>query len=447
MRGVLLILLVALPCAAAKDLAREVDALAQPVIGSGSVVGMTIGVIEARDKQPWVRGYGKVTVGEKDVPDQDTVYEIGSISKVFTGVLLAALVQDGSVRLDQPLEQLLPDTVQVPAHGGRKITLVDLSTHTSALPRMPSNFAPKDPNNPYADYTPALMYAFLSGCTLKRAPGLKSAYSNLGAGLLGHALARKAGKSYEALLVERITEPLGMPSTRIVYTQDMRKRLAPPYRANGVPSSTWDIPTLAGAGGIRSSVRDMLAFLQANLAEKDGGMHAALALARKVHHKPGAPQAQKLGLGWHIDPLGYRRHNGQTGGYHSFAAVDTQRGHALVILSNTADGVIDSVGRRIMKLLRGEQPPREAQVDPKIYDAYAGAYALTPQFVLTVTREGDKLMVQATGQAKLQVFPESETSFFYKVVDARITFHKQDGRVVALTLHQHGRAMRAPRQP
>ncbi|MFB3067138.1 MAG: serine hydrolase, partial [Planctomycetota bacterium] len=161
MRGVLLILLVALPCAAAKDLAREVDALAQPAIESGIVVGMTIGVIEARARKPWVRGYGLATMGEEGAPDQDTVYEIGSISKVFTGVLLAALVQDGSVRLDQPLEQLLPDTVQVPAHGGRKITLVDLSTHTSALPRMPSNFAPKDPNNPYADYTPALMYAFL----------------------------------------------------------------------------------------------------------------------------------------------------------------------------------------------------------------------------------------------------------------------------------------------
>ena len=97
---------------------------------------------ESRARQPWVRGYGKVTVDKEDVPDQDTVYEIGSISKVFTGVLLAALVQDGSVRLDQPVEQLLPETVRVPAHGARKITLVDLSTHTSALPRMPSNLAP-----------------------------------------------------------------------------------------------------------------------------------------------------------------------------------------------------------------------------------------------------------------------------------------------------------------
>src|SRR5207244_1074108 len=136
-------------------------------------------------------------------------------SKAFTAVLLADMVTRGEVKLDDPVSKYLPETVKVPAYQDRVITLLDLTTQTSGLPRLPSNLKPADPGNPYADYDVDRLYAFLNGYTLTRAPGAKYEYSNLGVGLLGHALARRAGKSYEELVTERILKPLKMTRTSI----------------------------------------------------------------------------------------------------------------------------------------------------------------------------------------------------------------------------------------
>jgi CubicO group peptidase (beta-lactamase class C family) len=252
--------LAALPAQAGETLEAAVDRLVHA--HRASVVGMSVGV--AHGDTVLLKGYGRVEHDRDVKPNADSVYEIGSISKVFTGVLLAILVGDGVVRLDQPVQDLLPDSVTVPAFDGRRITLLDLTTHTAALPRMPTNFAPRDFTNPYADYSVERMYAFVSAWKLPYAPGTKYLYSNLGAGFLGHALARRAKKSYEDLLVARIAEPLGMKSTRITLTDEMRRRLAAPHDGSLRPGHMWDIPTLAGAGGIRSTARDMLVFLRSS---------------------------------------------------------------------------------------------------------------------------------------------------------------------------------------
>jgi len=340
-RTLALLILATLPVQAGDALETAVDRLVYA--RRGVVVGMSVGV--ACGDRVLLKGYGSVKRGGDVKPDADTVYEIGSISKVFTGVLLAILAGDGTVRLDQPVQELLPDSVKVPAFNERRITLLDLTTHTAALPRSPTNLAPENPTNPYADYSVERMYAFVSAWKLPYAPGSKYLYSNLGAGFLGHALARRAKKSYEGLLVARIADPLGMKSTRIVLTDDMRRRLAAPHNRSLESDHTWDIPTLAGAGGIRSTARDMLAFLRANLSGKHA-LAEPLALARKVHFT-GPP---RLGLGWHIGQDGSRWHNGQTGGYHAFAAVDTKRNRAVVILSNTANRVPDVLGRQILAM-------------------------------------------------------------------------------------------------
>lgn len=336
-----LLLLAALPVQAEESLALRVDRAVHA--RRGVVVGMSVGVADG--DAVVFRGYGTTRRERAEQPDADTVYEIGSISKVFTGVLLAILVDEGVVRLDQPVQELLPDTVEVPAFKGRRITLLDLTTHTAALPRMPTNFAPADPTNPYADYSVERLYAFVSAWKLPYAPGTKYLYSNLGVGLLGHALARRARQSYEDLLVARIVGPLGMKSTRIKLTGEMRRRLAVPHDRSLRPAHNWDIPTLAGAGGIRSTARDMLAFLRANLAKKHA-LAKVLAAARRVHFA-GPPG---MGFGWHVQPDGSRWHNGQTGGYHAFAAVHRKRNRAVVVLSNTANGVPDSLGRRILAM-------------------------------------------------------------------------------------------------
>lgn len=423
--------------ARAEPLAERVDRLAAPYVEGGTILGMVVGVYDGGEEL--IRGYG---AGE---PGPDTVYEIGSVSKVFTGVLLAALVSDGTVRLDQPVAELLPAGATVPASGERQITLVDLSTHSSGLPRMPDNFDPKDPRNPYADYTFERMLEFLGRVKPARAPGAGCEYSNVGVGLLGAALARKAGKSYEGLLAERITGPLGMKSTAIALTPELKARLAPGHDASGQPESNWDLQAFAGAGGIRSTAADMLRFLKANLTPTP--LNETLAFAREVRYTPPEAGAHRLGLGWHISPAGIHWHNGQTGGYHSFAAVDTARGRAVVILADTATGEVDALGSEILRMLAGEKvEPRkfkkEVEVKSEILAGYAGTYALFSAFKLTVTVEEGRLMVQATGQQKLPVFAESDTEFFYKVVEARITFETDgDGKVKRLVLHQNGQDM------
>ncbi|MHC4971867.1 MAG: serine hydrolase domain-containing protein [Planctomycetota bacterium] len=336
-----LFFLAALPVQAGDSLEVRVDRVVHA--RRGVVVGLSVGVADG--DAVVFRGYGRARRDHEAKPNADTVYEIGSVSKVFTGVLLAILIGDGTVRLDQPVQELLPDSVKVPAFDGRRITLLDLTTHTAALPRMPTNFAPADLTNPYADYSVERMYAFVSAWKLPYAPGRKYLYSNLGAGFLGHALARRVKKSYEELLVARIAVPLGMKSTRITLTDEMRRRLAAPHDRSLRPAYNWDIPTLAGAGGIRSTARDMLAFLRANLSPKHA-LAGPLAMARKVHFT-GPPG---LGFGWHVGRGGSRWHNGQTGGYHAFAALDAKRKRAVVILSNTANHVPDDLGRKLLAM-------------------------------------------------------------------------------------------------
>ena len=192
------------------------------------------------------------------------------MTKAFTGTLLADMANRGEVKLDARLADLLPKDVKLQEVPDHPIRLVDVASQSSGLPRMPSNFAPKDPANPYADYTPKNMFDFLRGLKLSRAPG-KYEYSNLGVGLLGYLLAEQAGKSYEALVIERICAPLAMNDTRIRLVGEQRRRLAPPYNRERTPDHNWDIPTLAGAGGLCSTANDLLKLVAASLSdEKDG---------------------------------------------------------------------------------------------------------------------------------------------------------------------------------
>ncbi len=189
-------------------------------------VGIVVGTIDQNGRH--VTGYGKVAKDRNQVPDGDTVFEIGSITKVFTSLLLADMVERGEVALDDPVAKYLLKTVKMPSRNGREITLLDISEQRSGLPRMPSNFKPKDPANPYADYDPPKLYEFLSGYTLTRDPGEKYEYSNLAVGLLGHVLSLRSGMSYEELLRKRILEPLGMTSTSIVLSADQRTNASRP---------------------------------------------------------------------------------------------------------------------------------------------------------------------------------------------------------------------------
>ena len=317
-------------------------AMAEAQVRSGAVPGMVIGTISASEVR--VEGYGALSRARPGRPDADTVYEIGSLTKTFTALLLADAVARGTLTLDDPVARLLP-AYRISAFGARQVTLLDLATQTSGLPRLPGNMAPASMENPYADYSGAMLKAFLGSHALGRAPGATYEYSNLGFGLLGTALAAHAGKDYAALLGERITGPLGMRSTAVALSDDMRARLAPGHDASGKPVANWDFDSLAGAGAIRSTVPDMLRYLRAMMNPASAAALPGLRLVQQPQ-RPAGTSGGQIALAWQIRQMGEHKvvwHNGMTGGYASFMAFTSDGTRGVVVVANGASSV-DAVG-------------------------------------------------------------------------------------------------------
>jgi CubicO group peptidase (beta-lactamase class C family)/glucose/arabinose dehydrogenase len=419
-------------------------------------LGIVVGIVEPTGRR--LVTYGSLAKGDPRPLTGDTVFEIGSVTKVFTALLLADMAQRGEVSLADPIAKFLPADVAVPVRGGRAITLQDLATHTSGLPRMPANFAPKDPSNPYADYGVAPLTQFLSGYTLTRDVGAQYEYSNFGAGLLGTILSRRAGMDYGALVESRITGPLGMKSTSIALTADMKARLAAGHNGRLGPVSNWDFPAgtsaLAGAGALRSTANDVLTFIEANLGATKTPLAPAMAALLATRVPTGRPGLE-MALGWHITATKAGKeiiwHNGGTGGYRSFVGYDRRAGAGVVVLSNTSTPIgVDDIGVHLLDRnapLYSPPPPRkETAVDPKLFDGYVGRYQLGPNFILTITREGTQLFAQATGQGRFELYPESERTYFAKVADIAIAFETDDqGRATSLVLQQGGGKVAAKR--
>jgi D-alanyl-D-alanine-carboxypeptidase/D-alanyl-D-alanine-endopeptidase len=422
-----------------------VRAIIEERVASKRAMGIVVGVLE-EGKPPRIIAAG--VSGVSGVPlDGNTVFEIGSITKAFTGSLLAEMVLHGEVRLDDPIAKYLPRSVTVPSRNGRQITLLDLATQTSGLPRIPGNMRPGDPANPYADYTVEQLYDFLAHYTLPRDAGAEYEYSNLGVGLLGHVLALAAGKSYGALVTERILDPLGMHDTGIELTPSMKARLAQGFNALGTPTRLWDLPTLAGAGALRSTASDMLRFLAANLDSPSTSLGAALAQARLPRRDADRP-GNSIGLAWHIVKVfgtTLTWHNGGTGGFRTLIGLDEGKKRGVIVLTNSTRSP-DDIGFHLLEpgvALDMHQPPprerREISLDPSKLDPYVGVYELAPGFELAITKEGGLLYGQATGQEKLQLFAESDSDFFVKGLDLQISFVRGvAGEVSGLVLHQGG---------
>ena len=415
--------------------------------------GLVVGLL-ATDGSTRVIADGDPGPGQPPL-DANSVFEIGSITKVFTSAVLAEMVQEGTVRLDDPAQKYLPPSVHLPTRNGKQITLANLSEQNSGLPRMPTNFHPADPSNPYADYSVQQMYEFLSGYQLDRDPGERFEYSNLGVGLLGHILALVDGKPYEQMLRDRIWSPLHMTQTTIVLTPAMRQHLALGHDVHGAIAANWDIAALAGAGAIRSTATDMLAFADANLHPERGALQRAMAFAHQERADAGGPSL-RIGLNWlslHAGADTVVWHNGGTGGYRTFLGlVPTQR-RAVVVLTNSDGAGADDIGMHLLvpalPLSPKPQPMKQRiaiTLPATVLATYVGKYQLAPNFILDVTRDGEGLSVQPTGQPKLRLWAESETDFFLKEVDAQFTFVRDaSGAVTGLVLHQNGQNGAAPK--
>jgi CubicO group peptidase (beta-lactamase class C family) len=389
--------------------------------------------------------YGHSGTADDRPLDMDSVFEIGSITKVFTALLLADMVQRREVALDDPVAALLPAGTKIPEKG-KPITLLDLATYTSGLPRMPSKWAPGDSKNPYADYTAAMMMEFLASYQLKHEPGTYYEYANLGFGLLGHALATRAGKPYETLVLERICGPLGMADTRIALTPAMKARRVQPHDANLFPTPDWEFQAFAGAGALRSSANDLCAFVEAAMGQRQSPLKDAFALLLSIR-RPAYKPTPDVALGWFVssgklDEIVWK--DGGTGGTSSFIGFGRKGQRAGVVLSNAGYwNNINDIGYHLIDPDLPVKPQRRAvPVGAARLERLVGSYKFE-RFTIAVTRLGDRLFAELSGQPAFEVFALSDTEFFYRVVDARLTFELgTNGQPTALVLHQNNKDMR-----
>jgi CubicO group peptidase (beta-lactamase class C family) len=389
---------------------------------------------------------GQLSSKDTRHPGPDTQFELGSISKVFTALLLAESERLGRVsRSDPAAKFLLP--AEDPAQAAlAKITLLSLTTHSSGLPRLPANLGPNPDGNPdpYANYDRA---ALLEGLKLHgpgSPVGRAVAYSNFGVAVLGDALAAAWQQPYPELLQKRILAPLQLTATSIgLAGTPAPAELAPGHGDGGaVPNWTWR--AFAPAGGLRSNVNDMARFLSEWLNFKESplrvSMDATLQPQRSADDAGGM-----IGLGWFLfdqPDHSVAWHNGATAGCQSFLAFDRKTRIGVVILAN-----ISRPSKELGFGLLGVKPPTPSLGRAKDPEAYLGRYPLNPNFALDITTDKGVLFLQATGQPRLVLSETSPDHFAVKGVPAEVSFVRDENkRIVSLVLHQNGAEMPGPRQ-
>jgi CubicO group peptidase (beta-lactamase class C family) len=328
---------------------KKIDTVARVYIQKSNTVGVIIGIIN--NNRVTAYSYGETIKHNDKLPKADNFFEIGSITKTFTATLLAWYVNEGVVKLTDPITKFLPDSVAANPEL-KSITLLNLSNHTSGLARIPDNLVSNatDALNPYKDYTKELLYAYLKTCKLNSKPGEKYAYSNLAVGLLGNILENISGEPYSQMVREIISKPLGMFSTDQYLNPLLAPRFVQVYNAGGQPTEPWDFDVLAACGALRSTLNDMLLYAKANLHPGTDALSKAIGLTHKVTFNKDV----KIGLAWHIitvNGVEYYYHNGITNGSNCFLAFNTEKNIAVVVLSNAVEST-DALGTGILRKLQ-----------------------------------------------------------------------------------------------
>jgi CubicO group peptidase (beta-lactamase class C family) len=336
-----------------RDLA---EAIRSGPLAPGAGGGLSIGISQRGERR--ILTYGAAA--------PDSIFQIGSATKPFTSVLLADMAERDAVKLDEPVRMLLP-AAGLSRPAGTEITLLDLATHHSGLPGIPANFRPADRTNPVADFDVPKLYAFLRGRGVDKPRDAGFGYSNLGFGLLGHALSRRAGVDYATLLRQVITGPLGMNDTVLELSSEQQRRLLQGFGDYGRPIRAWDFDVLAGAGGLRSTAPDMLTWLEANLhPERVGAGRLAAALISSQPIRSSMDARTELTLAWrfHRDTNTFE-HGGALLAFTADAFFNPKDDVAAIVLSNVGPGTAvsaDAVGEHVRARLAGKPAVSLAEI-------------------------------------------------------------------------------------
>lgn len=390
----------------------ELQELLKALVERGEAKGLVLGLLEP-DGRRRVIAFGDAGTGAPPLSSR-SVFEIGSIAKTFTGAILSDMVRRGEVSLNDPLSKFLPAGVNVPSRNGRQITLLDLATHTSGLPRSLDRSKIRDPSNPYAGIPNGDVYEFLSSHELRRDIGAEWEYSNLGFGLLGHALTRAAGVgTMDELVRQRITAPLKMGMTEFRRRDAVAPWLAKGHDESGEVVPYWDFGEFKGAGGLNSSVDEMLTYLDANVGEAQSPIEVAM----RDTHQPRYPlklkgNSQSLGWDHRVRPgrtIVYK--SGSTAGFAGALGFDPATRAGVVILGNGAG--FESRTNVVIQLLRGGRPDfRTASVTPNEIESLLGVYEFEGGNRRFFTKDG-KLFTRLGGGKDMEAFPAGDDRFFY----------------------------------
>jgi len=381
--------------------------------------------------------------------DEHTAFEIGSVTKTMTAALLAEFIARGEVALSDPIAKLLPPGTRVPTFNGREITIAEIVTHTSGLPAVPANYRPPDMNNPYAAATERDLLDALAAMRLTHEPGSKWEYSNFAMIVLSYALARRSGKDYETLLRERLLVPLGMNETYVAH-RPTHVRLAEGHLPNATPAVPWDFhPDMAGVGGVRATLRDMLRYLEGQLGTRESVITPTLA---QTQEQVASVDGHRMGMNWNLSTRNghtHISHEGGTGGYSSFAGFDRTAKHGVVLLSDTAltaSGGLGSLGSHLLdpSILVGA-PHVVATAEAKLIDALVGKYRLRGSLGVELRHAAGHLTIQADGQPEFEMGYDSAGDFYPFKFDALLRPKRKADGTYTFTWFQGGGALEAER--
>jgi len=418
-----------------------VAAHVQPLVDHELVSAIVVGIYD--DGKREIYGFGKGPGGAP--PTGATLFELGGVTKAYTGLLLADAVQRREVNLDTPVSELLPTGVTVPTRDKLAITLRQLALHSSGLPPLPPSLR-ADVDDPFGAYRDGNLYQDLVRTQLAYAPGERILFSEYGFGLLAHALGRRAGGSggYARAFRDRVARPLGLRDTFLVVPEPAAPRRATGTTDDLAPAPAWSYDALAGTGGLISSARDQLALIEAELDAAAGSKGTLRPPMRLTQEAQLERTGDNEGLGWMIDSAGRYWQSGDTAGFHAFVGFDPKTRRGVVILAATKTAVVDAIATTLYRALAKEKVVPPSYPDAAALAAFAGSYDFQGQ-KLTMIAAGKRLYVEGPGEPRIRLLPISDHEFLLERYGAVVVFERDGDKARRAIFVLGDKQLSAPR--